>query len=149
MILCCCTPHLHLTSGLNHFQIFDLQAVTRFLYPLDTPWMCRAETHNWTVIAQLRLFSNQPGELAVPYIYILHVICPLVPSACSPRFSLVCCVSSLTAATTCVAILPQHLPACGTKCVFGKSADTLPIQQVRNAAVVKTLALALALKKTL
>lgn len=140
--------HLHLTSGLNHFQIFDLQAVTRFLYQLDTPRMRQAETRNWTVIVQLRLFSNQPGELALPYIYILHVICPFVPSACSPRFSLVCCAPSLTAATTCVAILPQHLPACGTKCVFGKNTDTLPIR-VRSAAVVKTLALALALNKTL
>lgn len=133
MILCCCTAHFHLTSGSNHFQIFDLQAVTRFLYPLYTPRKCRAETRDWTVIAQLRLFSHRPGELPVPYIYILHVVCPLVPSACSPRFSRVCCVSSLTAATTCVAILPQHLPACGTRRVFGK-----------GAAAVKTLALALA-----
>lgn len=122
--------------------------MTLFLYLLDAPRMCRAETHGWTGTAQFRLFSNQPGEMAVPYIYIPHVICPLVPSARSPRFSLVCRASSLTAATTCVAILPQRLPPCSTKSVFGKSADALPTQQVRSTAVVKTLALALAFNKT-
>lgn len=137
----------HLTSGLNHFQIFDLQAVMRLLYPLDAPQMRRTETGDWTAIAQSRLFSNPPGELAVPYIYILHVICPLVSSACSPRLPLLCCVCSWTAATTCVAILPQHLPPCGTKCALGTSANALPTQ-LGSAAAVRTLALALALNKT-
>lgn len=141
-------PHLHLISGLNPFQIFDFQAVTRFLCPLDTPRTCPAETHHWTPIAPLHLFSNQPGELAMLDIYIPHVICPLVPSACSPRFSLVCCVSSLTAATTCVAILPQHLSECGTKCVFGTGSRHAADTDVRSAAVAETSAQALALNKT-
>lgn len=148
MILCYHMALSHLTSALNHFQNFDLQALTCFLYPLDAPWKRPGETRYWMAIAQSRLFSNQPGELAVPYIYILHVICPFVPSACSPRSPLVCCVCSLTAATTCVAILPQHFPPCATKCVFGKSTDTLPMQQLRSTAVLRTLALALALNKT-
>lgn len=104
--------------------------------------MCRADTHGWTGIAQLCLFSNQPGESVV------HSACHLPFSAFSLLAKIVACLLRFLV-NSCDHLCGHFAAAFAgvgyQECVWQ---DTLPRQQVHNAAVVKTLALALALNKT-